>query len=217
MSSLKKIFRVVDDIPTIEPVGINIPCFKELYLADRTLNKSEYAKQLAFIYHMTAYDSPYFNVKDKTATIAYKFLGIEDFIISPILQACIDECLLMESCAEARALDAVSKLIDNISAQASALEADNKEYLILIKEFDAALKDESDLTYKAELMIKKQAIQAAQSKQTESASKIIESLSKNTKTIIDMRKTVSQAAVDFEGNNTQKVSDYFDSGILNEF
>jgi predicted porin len=44
---------------------LNIPCFKELYIKDVTPDKSEYSKQLAFIWFYLDANSPYFNSAER--------------------------------------------------------------------------------------------------------------------------------------------------------
>ena len=217
MSSLKKIFTVIDDIPSITPVSINIPCFKELYKADTSHHKTRYASQLAYIYHMTAYDSPYYDTKDKARVVAEKFLDDVNYTPTTLVKACMQECIDRESVPERRTLDAAIALCDTISESAASIQKENTELDSLLNEIDAQIKNEKLIDRKIDLMTKKQGLEKAALEKSTNASKLIVSMQINTEKLVALRKTVSQAQAELEANNKDAISNHMADDFVNKY
>lgn len=176
MSALKKIFTVIDDVPSITPIGINIPCFKKLYNQDKTADKSSYASSLAYMYHITAFTSPYFDAKNKEQVVAEKFLGTKNFKPSTALIECIKECKERESTPEIRALESAINLCDSVADLSSNLDNEKRQFDALLKNIDEAIKNEEDLTEKIKLMESKQKLQKSAVDTAKTAVEIINKL-----------------------------------------
>lgn len=217
MSSLKRIFTVIEDIPTITPVGINIPCFKELYTNDFSIDKHYYAQQLAYIYHMTAYDSPYYDSRDKEKVVAERFLENEDYVPTALVRRCMQECLDRESVPERRTLDAAISLCDTISENALAMKKENTELTSLLQEIDAQIKNEKLIDRKIDLMTKKQALEKAALDKATNAAKLIASMQGNTEKLVALRKTVAQAQAELEANNKDAISNHMIDDFINKY
>ena len=69
MSFLKHCFNLIDNIPVIEPVGLHIPEFKNLWLYDKTKDKTEVRKLLVYIYHTYSYGTAYSSLPEPTKTM----------------------------------------------------------------------------------------------------------------------------------------------------
>lgn len=65
------IFHLKNNIPTIDIVGVNMPEFRAVWLADKRRNKAKAKAEMAYIYHMVSASSPYFSLpeKEKESTI----------------------------------------------------------------------------------------------------------------------------------------------------
>lgn len=217
MSSLKKIFTVVDDIPTINAVGINLPCFKALWMSDKNPDKLMYAAWLAYIYHVTALDSPFYNVDKKAEKIAETFLGKKNIKVPNEVLKCIELCEEFESFAEKRALDAAIQLSDSTSQIVMSLKKENALFEKLIKDIDDEMKTEIDTDIKIERMQKRQALQAALLTQADKSGKIISNMNKNVEELLALRKKVSTAAQEFEATNTNKLQNHMIDDLISNF
>ena len=217
-SSLKAIFTVIDDIPSITPVGINIPCFKDLYLADKSSGKTTYADLLGYIYHMSAYESPFYNAKNKGEIVADKFLGNPNYKPTKLVEACIKECIDRESVPERRTLDAAIILCDSISDQVKASENNKKNYERLMKDIESELDKEKSLSRRLDLYKAKQDLEKTALATAVTSANLVESLKKQTTHLVELRKIVDAATKEFDSQeNPNAISVAFIDQFVNEY
>jgi len=193
-------FTVVDDIPKIEPVAINLPCFKELYLEDTTPDKSKYSMQLAYIYHMASYDSVYYDSPNKEDEVGEAFMGSKRYRPTGLMRKCIEECHKRQSNAERRALDSALIVCDLTSESALTLRQNNSQLEKLLKEIDAEIKQCETVGDKIELMKSRQFIEKNMLDNISKASEFIGKLKTQVEQLVQMRSVVAKAMADIESN-----------------
>lgn len=207
--SLKKIFTVVDDIPHITAVAINIPCFKELYLADTTPDKSEYSKQLGYIFHMVSFESPYYDAKNKEKTVSERFMGEKSYKPNKLVKACLEECIQRETSPEQRSLDAAIVLSDSTADLAYSMRQEGEEYTKLMKDIEKELKNkDNDLAVRIDLMQKKQLLEKATIDRAKVASDVLSKIKRNTEELLALRKLVASSIIELEQNNKDAIGHF---------
>lgn len=202
MSNLSShLFQVVNDQPVYCPVLLNIPCYKELYLRDTTDDKSEYSKQLAFIWYYKDMGSPFFNSENMKEECMLAAFGTKSYSISPLLQTCIDEYEKRQSTPELRSLRSAMELLDQLVAEMRH-QANSEEYYNLIKDLEKEASMESDFTQRWTLLELADKRKEALNKQKESVVKMIPSFQKSIESLIELRKsaTKSLSEIDHESN-----------------
>jgi hypothetical protein len=217
MASLERIFTVVDDIPSITPVGINIPCFTKLYAEDKSPDKHMYGKWLGYIYHMTALRSPFYDSKNKSTVVAESFMDDADYKPSPAVLACIKECNEREVTAEARSLEAAIVLSDSICDAAMSIKQESERFHKLLKEIDAEMGKTLDIQMKILLMKEKQSLEEKALKKAETASKLVSSMQKSVDEMVKLRKTVLLSQAELEQENKDAISNFMVDNLINRY
>jgi hypothetical protein len=196
-------------------VGINLPEFKKLWTADKTTDKSQYAKELAYIYHMCDYESPYFDMLNKKEEVAKAFIGKENYNAPQRVIDCITIYEKMQYGAEKRALDSAINLCDSITELVSQSENDSKQMNSLMAKIDISIREAEDVfeemsLTKEKMVIRKQAVDLA----TASTS-LVTKMEQTIDSLLKLRIKVIQSIMD-ESNNSKKISHFLINDLLNE-
>ncbi len=211
-----KLFTIVDDVPTLNAVGINIPEFKELWKADTSKSKDTYAKEVAYIYHMCDYESPYFDVVDKAKEVGKAYMGSEKYKPTRKVQACIDLYNKLQSSVERRALDSAITLCENINEIANQNQSDTGQMEKLLEEIDRELKDLDDVGLKIELMKHKIDLRSKVLSIAKDSTSLIPNLEKYIGSIRELRIKTMKAMYEDE-HNAKSISNFLIDDLLNEF
>ena len=195
-------FRMVDDQPYLNPVGISLPEFQKLWKADKSESKSQYAKELAYVFHMCDFDSPYFDMMNKEEEVAKSFMGSSSYKPPKRVKDCIALYMKLQSNAERRALDAAVILCDSITDLANKDRTDAKQLENTLKAYDKEIDKEDDplvklAMIKEKLEIKKQVMDLANV-----STNLISKLDKNIESLVQLRVKVIQASYTQEDNST---------------
>lgn len=187
-----KLFVVIDDQPHINPVGINVPEFKKLYEADTTPEKKQYAKELAYIFHMCDYTSPYFDVENKQEEVAKAYMGSAKYKPTKRVLKALEMYKKMQYGPEHRALDAAVALGDSLMETASQANSETSSMKKLLTKIDAEMKGadvylEMQLT-KEKLDIRKQSLDIAKI-----STDLIAKIDKNIDSLLAIRRKVTTA------------------------
>lgn len=197
-----KLFLMRHDQPYLNPIGINIPEFAKLWEADKTVEKIDYAKELAYIYHMWEYDSPYYDRKNKEEEIIRDFIGKKRWKPTKRLIAALAKYKKLDTSAEKRALDASTASCDTIANDLSRLKQDNSQLEKVLEELDVEIKQADDINRKVELLKMKMDIQEQQLKISATLTKIMPQLEKTIETTISLRKKVTTSVYKGESSDT---------------
>lgn len=217
MSSLSRIFTVVDDQPEITPIGINIPCFTKLWKEDTTDNKSNYSKWLGYIFHMSSYESPYYDAKNKQAVVAKSFMDDEDFHPNKTILDCIEECKQREYTSELRSVDAAMSLSDSIGDTAQALKQESDKLNKLIKEIDFEMDRKRNIDEKIALMKSKQELEKAAVDKAQKAAALISTLQKSVDEIGKLRKSAMASLKEKEQDNKDAISNFMIDQFVDQY
>lgn len=138
-----KLFDIVDDVPKLNALMLNIPVFKSLYLKDKTPLKEEYAKWLQYFYFICHFKSPFYETQDKERFCFREVFGNKSYekSITKEIQQCIDVYLKTEDTTERRALEAGMQAGDNIANNLRLLGNDTDLYKTLIDELNGYISD----------------------------------------------------------------------------
>ena len=197
-----KLFTMRNDQPYLNPVGINLPEFSKLWEADTSEEKIEYAQELAYIYHMWEYDSPYYDRRNKEEEIIRDFIGKKRWSPTLRLKAALDKYKTLDNCAEKRALDASVVTCDAIAEDLGRLRQDSKQLEAVIMELDNEIKQADDINRKVDLLSMKMDIQEKQLKISTTLTKIMPALEKSIETTINLRRKVTTAVYKGESSDS---------------
>jgi len=210
-----KLFTIINDQPYLNPVGLHIAEFEALRAADKTEAKIEYAKSLAYIYHMWEYDSPYYDRKNKESEIIRDFIGKATWKPSKALLKAYDKYIQLDECAEKRLLDAAVTSCDRIASDLSTLKQESDQLELLLKELDVSIKASDKIEKKVDLMKIKLDFQEQKMKISKSIVDTLPKVEKAIETVLNLRKKVTKAV--FKGESTDSViGEFLYDKLMNE-
>lgn len=218
MSNLSKyLFQIINDVPVYCPIQVNIPCFKELYLRDETSDKSEYAKQLAFIWYYCDANSPYFNAADKKEECLQAAFGMRTQPITPLLQACMDEYIKRQSTPELRSLDTIMNILNELLKSLNSVKQNSEEIQRYINDLDEQMKQENDLQARRVLSLMRAEAVKNMNSETTALVKQIPQISVVIKEMSELRKVVSQSLIEIDSNtNKENIFNHIIYNIIDE-
>jgi hypothetical protein len=203
------------DQPYLNPVGINIPEFKKLWASDKSIDKSQYAKELAYVFHMCDYESPYFDMINKKQEVAKAFIGKENYDPPQRVIDCIVLYEKMQYGAEKRALDSAINLCDSITQLIGQSENDSKQMNSILMKIDISIREADDVfdemsLIKEKMTIKKQAVDLATASTT-----LVTKMEQTIDSLLKLRIKVIQTIMD-ESSNNKKISHFLINDLLDE-
>jgi hypothetical protein len=201
-----KVFTVVNDQPRLSAVGLNIPAFMKLWEEDTTEDKSQYAKELAFVYHMCTYRSPYYDVVNKQEAIGRDYMGDKKYKPSKRVTDAVSVFVEMQNSSELRALDAATSSADMIAKDLRNMEMESVEFNKLIKEIDVYVK--------IELMGHKMKLQENKLKINDQIVGLSTKLEKQIESIKLLRERVTKA--EYSGEMSSMIDSFLIDDILED-
>jgi hypothetical protein len=111
------IFTIKNNVPTISLEGVNIPEFKEIWLADESEDKATARKELAYVYHMASYDSSYAKLARDQRALEVKadYIGDDDWVPSSLINNAIDKYRRLHETELVRLLRSASNVADKLA------------------------------------------------------------------------------------------------------
>jgi hypothetical protein len=206
MSNLSQhLFQVIDDVPRYCPIQLNIPCFKELYIKDVTPDKSEYSKQLAFIWFYLDANSPYFNSAERMDECLIAAFGTTKYKITKSLQECMDEYVKRQSTAELRSLSAITNILDGMIKDLNRQkESGNEQMEEYISDIHAQMKMEKDLTQRFVLAEMRDKALSSINKNNTDVVNLIPKISNTIKEMVELRKVVAKSLVEIDSTSNKE-------------
>lgn len=198
-----KLFIIINDQPHLNPIGIRIPEFEKLWKADKSVEKVQYAKELAYIYHMWEYDSPYYDRKNKEEEIIRDFIGKKYWRKPKRVTEALDKYKSLDETAERRALDASIAACDGLAEDLIKLRQDTDQLEIILSDLDQAMKEEEEIGRRVDLMKMKLDLQEQKMKIARASIEVMARLEKTIETAISLRKKVTKSV--FKGENSDSM------------
>lgn len=215
MTLKDKLFTMQGDQPYLNPIGINLPVFEKLWNEDTSVDKSQYAKELAYIFHMCDYQSPYYDRPDKEKSIIRDFFGTSSWKPTKRVKNCIDVYNQLQSNAEKRSLDGAIISCDSVVNDLSQTQNESKELENLLRDIDLEIKKNSDDVYiRMELMKEKLNLQKQKLSVAESIANLVPKIEKHVETIQNLRRKVTKAI--YEGDVSNKLNDFLFDKLFEE-
>lgn len=212
MSNLSThLFQVIDNKPTITHILINLPPFMDLYNEDASETKTLFSQQLVFIWNYLDATSPFFNAENKLEDSMLAAFGISDYVITPTLQACMDEYTKRQSTAELRSLNRVLSMLDKSLKDIGDLQDDIKYARKQIDNFNKLLDKEKDAERGYELLMAKNDIINSITGNNSNIIKQIPLISKIIQDLVELRKSVAKSLVEMDdpSSNKDHISNFF--------
>lgn len=206
MSNLSQhLFQVIDDVPRYCPIQLNIPCFKDLYISDTTPDKSDYAKQLAFIWFYLDANSPYFNSPERMEDCMLAAFGTIKYKVSKQLQLCMDEYSHRQSTTELRSLLAITNILDSMIKDLNRQKESGSEQMEeYIADIHAQMKMEKDLTQRFVLAEMRDKALNSINKNNMDVVTLIPKISNTIKEMVELRKAVAKSLVEIDSTSNKE-------------
>ena len=213
------LFQVVNDEPVFCPVQLNIPCFKKLYVNDKTSDKSQYAKQLVFIWYYLDGSSPYFNSENKRSDCLNAAFGTDAYTISPDLQECMDEYLKRQSTAELRSLTEIVNILDEtVSSLRKLMQHNTSEMDRYLDDINKRVAVEKDLDTRRTFFLMRSEIVKNSADESSSIISQIPKITSVIKEMVELRKTISKSLVELDStSNKDNIANQIIYDIIDKF
>lgn len=204
--------------PVYNAVLLSIPAFKELYITDESVDKSEYAKQLVYIWHTCDLKSPFVNAEFRSAEAAESAFGNKDYKPCHLVKKCQEEYYKRQSTVETRALDSSSKILNELLADIDKQRQDTEVSVQYLEEISRRFKEESDLSQKYVLMTMRNEQEEAINKRRKEMLDLIPKISDYINKNIEQRKHVAKIAQEIDSeSNKDKVSNFLIHELLSKY
>jgi hypothetical protein len=212
MTLKDKLFIVRDDQPYLNPVGINVPEFKKLWEADISEEKAQYASEVAYVFHMCDYQSPYFDLHNKHEEVSKAYMGSGKYKPTKRVENAIEIYKKMQYGPEHRALDAAIALGDSLTDTATQATNETSSLGNLLNKIDVEAKLANDVytemaLAKEKLDIRKQSLDIAKI-----STDLIGKIDKNIDALLMIRNKVTKATYQSADNPNS-----IDKFLIDEF
>jgi len=120
------IFTIRDNVPTITLEGVNIPEFREIWMADEDDGKAKARKELAYVYHMASPKSSYAKLPnhERDGELRRDYINDETWEPSELVQNAIDKYRKLNSTELMRLLESASSVADKLASYFNAVDFD---------------------------------------------------------------------------------------------
>lgn len=179
--------------PTLQAIGINIPEFMRLWKRDLDPDKSRYRAEVAYIYHMVEYDSPYYDRPNKHQTIAKDYMKNEDWEADPLVLAALKKYESLDSSSEKRTLDSAIMACESVAEDLKKLSLSTNQIELVLAEVDTLIAESDTTIEKVELLKQKMDLQKEKLNMSKLITDIFPRLEKHVSTIISLRAKVTKA------------------------
>lgn len=221
MNICDKLFIVGEDYqPEFTPVLVNLPPYKQLYIEDKTSDKSDFSKQLAYIWLTCDMRSPYFDSDTIIQDSKSAAFGDLDYKISNTLNLCLEDYKRRQSTAESRALESALYVVEGIGKSLRSQDEDSSQEEKLIidvnKQLDALANNtsQSAMETKAQLVMFKQELREKMNRNYQMRLKLIPDLTKSVTDLMKLREQLRNLIIEIDSNNNKdKISDF----MIHEF
>lgn len=111
------IFTIRDNVPTITLEGVNIPEFRDIWMADEDDDKTMARKELAYVYHMASPMSSYakLSADEKENEVRRDYIGMDGWEPSELVKDAIKKYRRLNTTELMRLLDSASGVADKLS------------------------------------------------------------------------------------------------------
>jgi hypothetical protein len=213
-----RLFQIVDDTPVYTPVLINLNCFKDLYLLDKSDDKHKYAQHLLFIWYTCDPSSPYFYSDNRIEEAAFEVYGSSEKVITKQLRKCMDEYTKRQSTPMIRAFERAMAITDQNEAILNKNTRQLEEWERLISDCNDLLKtlgkNPEDIATRIELLDRIEDLEAKKLKRQSELSKMIPTINKQVKELLELKKEVDKDRMQINSeDNKDAISNY----IVDEF
>jgi hypothetical protein len=212
MNLSSRLFQIIEEEPVYCPILINIKCFKELYMLDKSEDKHKYAQHLVYIWYTCDPSSPYFNSEDKLVDAAMEVYGRKK-VVTKVLKKCMDEYIKRQSTPMIRSYERAMRIVDE---QESLLKQSAEQVI----EFDRLIDDATSLMKtlqsnpqeildRIELMERIQDLQTKKIKQQSDMSALIPKIKTQVRDLLEMKKDVDKDRVQVESDDNKEAISHF--------
>jgi hypothetical protein len=211
MGKLKdSLFIVENDVPQLVPLSINIPQFRDLYVSDKSKNKSNYAKQLAYIYFMCEFtDNPYYKMINKAEELGKQYMGDAKYVPDKKVQACIDFYKKLQYGSDRKAYEACVAMVDSLTDKFVSSKNDEKQLTDLLKLLDKEMSQVDETLLKLELMKEKMALNKSLADNAKSLADLVPKMEKLVETLHNLEKKIEKHEMETDDDPAVRKIDTF--------
>jgi hypothetical protein len=211
MGKLKdSLFIVENDVPQLVPLSINIPQFKDLYVSDKSKNKTNYAKQLAYIYFMCEFtDNPYYKMVNKEEELGKQYMGDGKYKPDKKVQACIDVYKKFQYGTDRKAHEACKAMVDSLVEKFVSSKNDEKQLVEVMTLLDKEINSAPEALLKLELLKEKVALNKTLVDNAKSLADLVPKIEKLVETLHSLEKKIEKHEMDSDDDPAVRKIDTF--------
>ena len=221
MNLSTRLFQIIDDKPVYCPVLINLKCFKELYLLDKSEDKHKYANHLVYIWYTCDPSSPYFNTEDKFTDAAVEVYGRKKAITKQ-LKRCMEEYTKRQSTPMIRAYDRAMRISDqsesiikesneNIAEQERLMS----DCLDLLKSLG---KNPEEIESRMEITERMDILKASRLKYQSELAKLVPTIKIQVQQLLELKKDVDKDRLQLDTDeNTESITNYIVDNFIEKY
>jgi len=206
-----KIFTMVDNQPHLNPIGINIPEFNELWDNDSSEEKIQYAKELAYIFHMVDYLSPYYDMENKQEIIAKDYLGTSSYKPPTRVKEALDKYKELTFTIERRSLDATIEVLNGLIKDLRQM-SNGDQYTDIMNRIDDEIDQTDDNFNKMSFLKEKMEMQKLKADTNKVVIDLADKIKKQVESIHDLRTAVTKAV--YKGESTSRIREFIFDKLL---
>ena len=122
------LFNLKDTQVILDPNVLAIPEFKALWDRDKTKTKDVATKELSFVYYVSDFNSPYFNIPEykREKTVIDDFIKDESWSPDEAVKKAIDKYVILTETPAARLVLSTRRTIDKLGKYLDEAEIDNR-------------------------------------------------------------------------------------------
>jgi len=221
MNLSNRLFQIVDEEPAYSVILINIKCYKELYMLDKSDDKHKYAQHLVYIWYTCDPSSPYFNTESREKDAALEVYGRKK-VITKQLRKCMDEYTKRQSTPMIRAYKRAMKIADQHESLLKKNQSQAEEFNRLIDDCSELMqslgKNPDDILNRIELMERLEDLQTKKIKREAEMASLIPKINKQVKDLLELKKEVDKDRLQIDSDdNKEAISNFIVDSFIEKY
>ena len=221
MNLSSRLFQIIDDEPVYCVILINIKCYRELYMLDKSDDKHKYAQHLVYVWYTSDPSSPYFNAEDRELDAAIEVYGRKK-VITKQLRKCMNEYTKRQSTPMIRAYKRAMMIADRQESILKKNESQLEEFDRLVDDCTSLMnslgKNPTDILTRIELMERLEDLQTKKIKRESDMAALIPKINKQVKDLLELKKEVDKDRMQIDSEeNKDAISNFIVDKFIEKY
>jgi len=221
MNLSNRLFQIIDEEPVYCVILINIKCYKELYMLDKSDDKHKYAQHLVYIWYTCDPSSPYFNSEERELDAAMEVYGRKK-VMTKQLKKCMTEYNKRQSTPMIRAYKRAMKIADQQESLLKKNASQVQEFERLIDDATTLMRtlgcNPDDILTRIELMERLEDLQTKKIKRESDMAALIPKINKQVKDLLELKKEVDKDRMQIDSDdNKDAISNFIVDAFIEKY